>query len=47
MVTINDHDARAPEETMFDLPPVVPAERARGRAPKSVRETGLPNQTPA
>ena len=47
MVTINDHYARAPQETVFDLPPVVPAGRASGRSPKSVREAGLPNHAPA
>jgi len=34
VATINDHDARAPQGTVFDLPPVVPAQRASGRSAK-------------
>src|SRR5450755_50009 len=42
MKTINHHDARGPEETVHDLPPMVPAESASGRPPAGLRQAGLP-----
>jgi len=41
------HHARGPEETVHDLPPVVPAEPACGRSPTCLREAGMPDQAPA
>jgi hypothetical protein len=37
MKTMNHHDARGPEETMHDLPPVVPAEPTSGRPAAGLR----------
>src|ERR1700694_5087117 len=41
------HHARGPEETVFDLPPVVPARRASGRSPACLRDTGMSDVAPA
>src|SRR5450755_4565618 len=43
MKTINHHDARGPEETVHDLPPMVPAESASGRPAVGLRQAGLPD----
>jgi len=41
MTTMNHHDARGPEETMHDLPPVVPTGCA-GRSPATgLHQTGM------
>src|ERR1035437_5909294 len=41
------HHARGPEETVCDLPPVVPAEPASGTPPTCLREAGMPDHAPA
>jgi len=41
------HHARDPEETVRDLPPVVPAERASGNLPTCLREARMPERAPA
>jgi hypothetical protein len=38
MTTMNHHDARGPEETMHDLPPVVPAGCASRRPATGLRQ---------
>src|ERR1022692_4185277 len=40
------HHARGPEETVCDLPPVVPAEPASGTPPTCLREAGMPDVAP-
>src|SRR5712692_1344773 len=42
MVTMKHHHARGPEETVLDLPPVVPAGPASRTAPTFLREDGMP-----
>src|ERR1035437_9465815 len=41
------HHARGPEETVCDLPPVVPAEPASRIPPTCLREAGMPDHAPA
>src|SRR5437667_4614883 len=41
------HHARGPEETVCDLPLLVPAGRASRRPPTGRRETGMPDQAAA
>jgi len=41
------HHAIGPEETVCDLPPLVPAERASGGSPTCLREGGMPGHAPA
>src|ERR1019366_8309587 len=43
MVTRKHHHARGPEETVCDLPPLVPAERASRGSPTCLREAGMPD----
>src|ERR1019366_367159 len=40
---LKHHHARGPEETVCDLPPVVPARRASSKPPTCLREAGMPN----
>src|ERR1022692_4998166 len=40
------HHARGPEETVCDLPPVVPAGRASRIPPTCLREAGMPDVAP-
>jgi hypothetical protein len=47
MVTMKHHHARGPEETVRDLPPLVPAERASRRPPTGLWQTGMPSRAPA
>jgi len=47
MVTMKHHHARGPEETVCDLPPVVPAERASRKPPTCLREARMPDRAPA
>src|ERR1017187_1242724 len=47
MTTIDHHDARGPEETMHDLPPVVPAGSARRRPATGLRRAGMSVRSPA
>lgn len=47
MKTMVHHDARGPEETVHDLPPVVPAEPASRSPATCVRESGMPDGAPA
>ena len=47
MKTIDHHDARGPEETVHDLSPVVPAKPASRRPTTSLRESGMPDDTPS
>src|SRR6266704_2812566 len=44
---MNHHNARAPEETVLDLPPLVPTGRANRRPPTCVRKGGMPEQAAA
>jgi hypothetical protein len=44
---MKDHHARGPEETVFDLPPVAPAEPACRGPPTCLREAGLSDVAPA
>jgi hypothetical protein len=47
MTTMNHHDARGPEETMHDLPPVVPT-GCTGRSPATgLRQAGMSDCPPA
>ena len=41
------HHARDPKETVCDLPPVVPAERASRKPPTGMWEAGMPGVAPA
>ena len=41
------HQARGPEETVCDLPPLVPAESASRRTPTCLREAGMSDVAPA
>ena len=43
MTTMNHHDARGPEETVLDLPPVVPAGSASRRSATGLRQAGMPD----
>ena len=47
MTTIDHHDARSPEETMQNLPPVVPTGSASGRSAAGVQPAGLSDGPPA
>jgi hypothetical protein len=47
MVTMKHHHARGPEETVCDLPLLVPAERASRGSPTCLREAGMPDRAPA
>src|ERR1039457_3518174 len=38
---LKHHHARGPEETVCDLPPLVPAERASRGSPTCLREAGM------
>ena len=46
MTTINHHDARGPEETMHDLPPVVPAGSASRSPATSLHQAGMSDLSP-
>ena len=37
------HDARVPEKTLLDLPPLVPSQRAGGTTPARVQSPGVPS----
>src|SRR5271169_5550927 len=41
------HHARGPEETVCDLPPLVPARPASRKPPACLREAGMPGVAPA
>jgi integrase len=43
MVTMKHHHLRGPEETVCDLPPLVPAERASRRPPTCLRDDTAPH----
>jgi hypothetical protein len=47
MVTMKHHHARGPEETVCDLPPLVPAGRASRRPPTCLWQTGMPSRAAA
>ena len=47
MTTMNHHNARGPEETMHDLPPVVPAGSASRSPTTGLSRTGLSDRPPA
>jgi len=47
MTTMNHHDARGPEETMHDLPPLVPAGCASRRPATSLHQAGMSDRAPA
>jgi hypothetical protein len=47
MKTMVHHDARGPEETVHDLPPVVPAKPASGSPSTGMRETGVSDGAPS
>jgi hypothetical protein len=47
VVTMKHHHARGPEETMCDLPPVVPAGPASRTSPTCLWEGGMPGVAPA
>jgi hypothetical protein len=46
-VTMKHHHARGREETVFDMPPMVSAESASGKAATGLREAGMPDQAAA
>jgi hypothetical protein len=46
MTTINHHDARGPEETMHDLPPVVPTGCAGGSPATRLHRRGMSDRPP-
>jgi hypothetical protein len=41
-MTMKHHHARGREETVFDMPPMVSAESASGKAATGLREAGMP-----
>jgi hypothetical protein len=47
MTTMSLHDARGPEETMHDLPAVVPTGRASRSPATSLRQAGMSDRSPA
>ena len=47
MVTMKHHHARGPEETVCDLPPLVPARRASRRPPTRLWQNGMPSRAAA
>src|ERR1700687_6001519 len=47
MTTMNHHDARGPEETMHDLPPVVPAKCASRNPSPGVHQAGMSGRSTA
>lgn len=47
MTTMNHHDARGPEETLHNLPPVVPAGCANRRPATGLWQAGMSDRAPA
>ena len=47
MKTIDHHHARGREETVYDLPPLVPTRSASGKSSTCLREAGMSNRAPA
>jgi len=47
MVTIKHRHARGPEETVCDLPPLVPARRGSRRPPTRLWQNGMPSRAAA
>ena len=47
MTTIDHHDARGPEETMHDLPPVVPAGCASRSPATGLHQARMSGRAPA